>query len=338
MYGRGHGVGPAPRRQRYHAVGQPLTPQQQAAKVVAGVRKGMDEGIEAFQSLDYWTRDPVVQALAAAQLATAASVRPGTSEMSWQTAEIPAPQPPHEEDIAMQNGSTLPLTPQVGIDWRATFTQILLGLAERAKAGLPQSHSRIDKAVDIVLNRDVVPDSDGRYTVGSQSDHGTYMVQGSECDCPDWNKAPDHHCKHRIAAALWYKATAELQARQAGHVADPALQANGHKPAPVDIAARVAEAEHPLPEAPASANCYIEVAGRQVQVTLRDTDETRLLERLAALLAQYPVAAPSQGQAPAGDTSGKLCPMHQTAMRKHTNDRGSWWSHKAADGSWCRGK
>ena len=51
----------------------------------------------------------------------------------------------------------------------------------------------------------------------------------------------------------------------------------------------VAAAPLPLPEAPASVNCHITIAGRQVQVTLRDTDETRLLARLTALLAQYPL-------------------------------------------------
>jgi hypothetical protein len=33
---------------------------------------------------------------------------------------------------------------------------------------------------------------------------------------------------------------------------------------------------------------YITLEGRQVQVTLRDTDETRLLQRLTALPQQYP--------------------------------------------------
>jgi hypothetical protein len=25
-------------------------------------------------------------------------------------------------------------------------------------------------------------------------------------------------------------------------------------------------------------------------------------------------------------------------MRCHTNGKGSWWSHKLADGTWCKGK
>jgi hypothetical protein len=44
----------------------------------------------------------------------------------------------------------------------------------------------------------------------------------------------------------------------------------------------------PLPEAPASVNVRVTVAGREVQWTLRDTDEARLAARLEALLARYP--------------------------------------------------
>jgi len=69
------------------------------------------------------------------------------------------------------------------------------------------------------------------------------------------------------------------------------------------VAAIVAPAS--LPEAPASVNCHIMLEGRQVQVTLRDTDETRLLERLTAVLRQYPLEAPRKAQdqrSPAGET------------------------------------
>jgi hypothetical protein len=38
----------------------------------------------------------------------------------------------------------------------------------------------------------------------------------------------------------------------------------------------------------ASANCYIEIAGRRVQLTLRDRDEDQLLARMAKLLERFP--------------------------------------------------
>jgi hypothetical protein len=46
----------------------------------------------------------------------------------------------------------------------------------------------------------------------------------------------------------------------------------------------------PLPEAPASVNVHLTVGGRQVQLTLRDSDESRLLARLDAILERFPVA------------------------------------------------
>lgn len=77
-------------------------------------------------------------------------------------------------------------------------------------------------------------------------------------------------------------------------------------------------------------NVHLTIAGRQVQLTLRDSDEGRLLQRLAAVLAQYSVPPP-QGQGEG------WCPIHQTAMRQTTKEGRSWFSHKV-DGRWCKGK
>jgi hypothetical protein len=55
----------------------------------------------------------------------------------------------------------------------------------------------------------------------------------------------------------------------------------------------------PLPEAPASVNCYLTIDGHRCQVTLRDGNETRLLTRLGALLAQFPQAEGGDTEPPA---------------------------------------
>lgn len=78
---------------------------------------------------------------------------------------------------------------------------------------------------------------------------------------------------------------------------------------------------------------YVEVQGRKVQVTLRDQDETRLLVRLNALLARFPS---TENEAEEEPPEG-WCGIHNVQMKHHTNDKGSWWSHKTADG-WCHGK
>jgi hypothetical protein len=85
-----------------------------------------------------------------------------------------------------------------------------------------------------------------------------------------------------------------------------------------------------LPEAPASANCYIDIAGRKVQVILRDSDEGRLLNRLEALLTRFPTE--TEQEPPDG-----WCSKHSVQMTQHHNKKGSWWSHKTAQG-WCHGK
>ena len=78
-------------------------------------------------------------------------------------------------------------------------------------------------------------------------------------------------------------------------------------------------------------NVRLTLGGREVQVTLRDTDETRVLQRLEALLQRYPVAVE-----PPADTP--QCPKHGVPMKLHHGKDGStWYSHKTADG-WCKGK
>jgi hypothetical protein len=52
-----------------------------------------------------------------------------------------------------------------------------------------------------------------------------------------------------------------------------------------------------LPEAPASVNVHLTVNGRQVQLTLRDSDESRLLARLDAVLQRYPLP-PAEASSP----------------------------------------
>ncbi len=88
----------------------------------------------------------------------------------------------------------------------------------------------------------------------------------------------------------------------------------------------------PLPEAPASCNVYVTLAGRKVQVTLRDSDEARMLARLEALLQRFP-AEDEPEQEPAED----WCNTHDVKMKQHHNAKGSWWSHKLDNGKWCHG-
>ena len=213
------------------------------------------------------------------------------------------------------------------VDVRQTWRHAVAEVAENAKQALPDSHGRIDAAVKIVLAGDVELQADGPVKVASQSNGATayYLVNG-ECSCMDFPKAPSGFCKHRLAYALYKRASAlgrqRLEAQLDGpQQAQPVARAQAEAPAAA------------LPEAPASANCYIDIAGRKVQVTLRDSDESRLLARLEALLHRFPVEEDTGESTPAEG----WCSKHSVQMTRHSNDRGSWWSHKTAEG-WCRGK
>jgi hypothetical protein len=65
-----------------------------------------------------------------------------------------------------------------------------------------------------------------------------------------------------------------------------------------------------------------------------------LLERLAVVLAQYPVLqpapqAPTQGQGE--DTA--WCAVYNTALHlNHGKDGRTWYSHKLPEGGFCKGR
>jgi hypothetical protein len=87
-----------------------------------------------------------------------------------------------------------------------------------------------------------------------------------------------------------------------------------------------------LPEAPASCNVHVTLAGRKVQLTLRDSDEARMLARLEALLTRFPAEDEPTQEPPEG-----WCSKHGVQMKLNHNAKGTWWSHKTTDG-WCHGK
>ena len=241
--------------------------------------------------------------------------------------------------------STSTLTPH------ATFRSTLAQAAEQARLLLPQAvNGRIESAVKLVLGHDVVFNSDGSATVGSSSDPlKTYTLAGGACDCQDfaYGKAPNGFCQHRIAANL-LKSVERVLARSTPVLSEPAEEVvlpepmepfADNDPGPVEEPPPPAPAPVPLPEAPASVNVRVQIAGREVQWTLRDTDEARLAGRLEALLARYPVSTPPPASAEP-EPEKRYCPTHGTAMRWNAGKDGrkGWWSHKTAEGTWCQGK
>jgi len=69
-------------------------------------------------------------------------------------------------------------------DTRQVWREAVLSVAEKAKATLPASAQRIDKAVALVLAGDVAMLGDGTARVPSQSNGQTiYRIVNGHCDC-----------------------------------------------------------------------------------------------------------------------------------------------------------
>ena len=175
---------------------------------------------------------------------------------------------------------------------------------------MPQCNGRVEKAVQIVLNGDVELLPDGKAKVASQSNGSTsYFIVNGTCDCKDFPKSPSGWCKHRLAYGLYKRASALVKSRVAHSEPTETPQAI-------------------LPEAPASVNVRLTLGGREVQITLRDTNEQHLLERLEKLLQRFPVEERKVG----------WCPHHNMQMKENHKNGQTWYSHKLASGKWCQGK
>src|SRR5262245_41204995 len=211
---------------------------------------------------------------------------------------------------------------------RQSYRDLVALVADQAREKLPQAvNGRVEHAVKLVLAHDVPPMADGSIIVGSSTDPlKTYILTGTNCECQDfqYGKAPEGWCAHRISAGI-HKRVGQLLAAQP----EPEVitipeevelvypdndwpEEEGTFLAPQTLPAP------PLPEAPASVNVRVQVAGREVQWTLRDTDEARLAVRLEALLERYPMPQQTRQDAPqAVETAAPVCPYHG-AMKAST--------------------
>src|SRR5215468_551457 len=226
--------------------------------------------------------------------------------------------------IASYNWESDSFTQHTATPARVTFREAVLQVADKAKAVLPDNASRIDKAIALTLNG-LVEIVDGKCRVASQTNGKTiyHQVNGT-CTCQDFTqeKAPNGFCKHRLAHGLYRRAMELVQAQAPVVAAQPT------------VTAETVQSPVQHTEAPASVNFHTTIAGRQVQITLRDTDETRLLARLETLLQRFPVV-----EEPKEPTQQEgWCAEHKAKMKLHHGKRGTWWSHKLPNGQWCNQK
>jgi hypothetical protein len=228
--------------------------------------------------------------------------------------------------IASYNWESDSFTQHTTTPAQVTFRTAVLQVADKAKAVLPANASRIDKAIALTLNGHVEI-VNGHARVASQVDgKTTYHQVNGTCTCQDFTqaKAPNGFCKHRLAHGLYRRATEMVQAQEQ----EPVVAAQP------TVTAETVQVPVQHTEAPASVNFHTTIAGRQIQITLRDTDETRLLARLETLLQKFPVVEESRESA----QKEGWCYKHNVRMKLNHGKRGSWWSHKLPNGQWCNQK
>ena len=194
-----------------------------------------------------------------------------------------------------------------------SFLDTLRAEVARMQAVHPEREGELARAHALILHGMVLPSPEDPTTgqVLSSDLQTTYSVNGV-CSCQAGQHGRD--CKHQHAWKLYQYIARKVEERTA-------------PPEPEPLPA--------LGEAPASANVRVMIAGREVQVTLRDTSEERLLARLQTVLERFPV--PETPRTPANSPEG-FCVLHNAPMRQTTKNGRTWVSHRTADGVWCKGK
>src|SRR5207248_3648086 len=133
-------------------------------------------------------------------------------------------------------GKALPDSPA-----RTAFREAVEEVAAHAREKLPSAvNGRIEAACKIVLQGDVELLPEDKAKVGSQTNGTTsYHIVDGTCDCRDFEKAPEHWCKHRIAFGIYKRATA-LAKQKLEAAVDGEQAANPEPTSPVEASGTTA--------------------------------------------------------------------------------------------------
>jgi hypothetical protein len=190
----------------------------------------------------------------------------------------------------------------------------------------PEYNGRLQKAMDLVLSNSVSLHEDGTATV--KSGNRTYDIS-PECTCED-SQRRSKFCKHFLSVELLKKTYSRLHPSSNGHT--PAAPVSSTQPASKTSQA----ATWAVNEAPASCCLKFQVNGLEILYTMRDTDDDHLFARIRRILPKIQEKIEQKPDQPTQHDEHH-CPIHHVPMKRYTKGDQVWWSHKTADGSWCRG-
>jgi hypothetical protein len=74
----------------------------------------------------------------------------------------------------------------------------------------------------------------------------------------------------------------------------------------------------------------------EIMYTMRDVDDETLFPRVRRMLLKLQEKV--NGSANGHPQDVPMCPLHSVPMKRYTKGAQGWYSHKAPDESWCRGK
>ncbi len=113
------------------------------------------------------------------------------------------------------------------------------------------------------------------------------------------------------------------------------------------MATSITRPEPVFTEAPASWNTrYVTPEGFTCQITIRGENGKDLLEKAGialSFLLEHGYKPEENHRHPRNTTSGhrqsgKWCALHDCELKRFEKDGKVWFSHKTADGNWCRGR
>jgi hypothetical protein len=180
----------------------------------------------------------------------------------------------------------------------------------------------LHKAADLVLTGSVQLQEDGVATVKSGSH--TYQIDADAgCACDDARRR-SKWCKHTLAVEVLKRAQVWLVEQD-------------DTPAPVLPATVPPSATWQVNEAQASCCLKFQMGAVECMYTMRDVNDDLLFARVRRILPK--LMEKTNGTTANGvQPETPQCAIRHVPMQRYTKGDQGWYSHKAPDGSWCRGK